>query len=182
MKYPALLVPLAAPISAIDFWLHFGEACNGNALVHLDNKPDVRPPSSLSPPVSHLPLRLLARYPPSWHISARAFAPTPSETCSSENAAAEGSVWGGTSICLTNGGFIAGQYSFVGGKRRGLDGEGMTEGKKECQTRRPDMFVLEDGRKFDITGMDDEKLDELIAMAANGTDVEEALMGFEKVE
>jgi hypothetical protein len=44
------------------------------------------------------------------------------------------------------------------------------------------MFVLEDGRKFDITGMDDEKLDELIAMAANGTDVEEALMGFEKVE
>jgi hypothetical protein len=54
---------------------------------------------------------------------------------------------------------------------------------EECVA--PDAFVLEDGRKFDITGMEPSVLEELVAHGANGTaaaDVPEGYKMFEKRE
>jgi hypothetical protein len=73
--------------------------------------------------------------------------------------------------------YQGGAYTFEFRKR---EVNGLSE---ECVA--PDAFVLEDGRKFDITGMEPSVLEELVAHGANGTaaaDVPEGYKMFEKRE
>lgn len=78
--------------------------------------------------------------------------------------------------CINGGGFGGGGYNFVGRRKRG-DGKeeddergGKGEGEEKCkETQQASVLTMGNGLRYDISGMEEGVLKELVGMAQNGT-------------
>lgn len=76
--------------------------------------------------------------------------------------------------CINGGGFGGGGYNFVGRRKRGdgkeEDDEREGEGEEKCkETQQASVLTMGNGLRYDISGMEEGVLEELVGMAQNGT-------------
>ncbi|KAK4208566.1 hypothetical protein QBC37DRAFT_486734 [Rhypophila decipiens] len=166
MQLPSfVLLGLAATsVSAIDAYYHLGQNCDGNAIVC----------SNLNPGVCCSDGRSLANtigyrgIPTNWVIAARGYGGNQCGDTSTVREVAQNTNF----LCLKNRfgtPLGATRYAFGANSKRRDDfsGSEVTE-SSECQ--KPDQLVLADGvTKYDIAGLDDDVVDELLKLASEGT-------------
>ncbi|KAM7200865.1 hypothetical protein V8F20_005107 [Naviculisporaceae sp. PSN 640] len=169
-----VLFGLVASVSAIDAYYHVGENCDGPSVVC----------SNLNPGVCCTDGRTRADsigyrgIPTNWVIAAKSYG---GSACDSSPAAREVSQ-NTNFLCLrTRFGNTVGatRYDFgANSKRRDdfsvsdnacLPGGGDAETEACTSSQKPDQLVLEDGTKFDIAGLEDNVVDQMIKLAREGT-------------
>ncbi|KAI4594149.1 hypothetical protein KJ359_008691 [Pestalotiopsis sp. 9143b] len=75
--------------------------------------------------------------------------------CKNEKFAAQSE--GRDTICLGGSAYSGGKYAFTQAKRSD-DADAATE---ECNVKRPDLMAFEDGKKYNMTSLDDDLYTEL---------------------
>ena len=150
MHFSKLLFGLVGSASAIDVYFHSADNCNGAAIVCTGLNPDVCCTGN-SPSVAYRGV------PTNWHINAQGFS---NGGCGSPKWLADlnGQNW----VCMvanSRPNYTGSRYWFVSRRRaEGTCSAGCTEQAK------PDTLVLEDGvTKYDIAGLDDDKVEELVS-------------------
>ncbi|KAM7184867.1 hypothetical protein V8F33_012737 [Rhypophila sp. PSN 637] len=167
MQLPSILLlgSLAATsVSAIDAYYHLGQNCDGTSIVC----------SNLNPGVCCSDGRTLANtigyrgIPTNWVIAAKAYGGNQCANPISDRQVSQNTNF----LCLKNRFGVplgATRYDFGANSKRRDDFSGTSEetGSSECQ--KPDQLVLADGvTKFNIAGLEDDVVDELLKLASEG--------------
>ncbi|KAM0237870.1 hypothetical protein ACHAP5_008878 [Fusarium lateritium] len=167
MYFSALLLTLAATASAVDVRAYSNTGCNGGWVGCGGINPGVCCVFSNSASSGRLSVSVNA-IPSSWRIRGEA---NTGGGCT--YLANQQDSNGNTDICMTyssRGDRTGGSYTFVGRKRaddQSCPAEQPGGGKCEASVK-PNTLGLADGTKYDITGLTDEKVEELEKIANTG--------------
>ncbi|CCF32666.1 hypothetical protein CH063_05006 [Colletotrichum higginsianum] len=162
-----LFLGLAATASAIDVRGHYGGTCDGAYVGCANINPNVCCVISGSASSGRTSVSVAA-IPGDWRIRTQAYT---GGGCSSLAGQLDSN--GNTFVCLSyssRGDRTGGQYWFVGRKRaddNSCPAEQPGGGKCEAVAK-PDTLGLADGTEYNITGLSDEKLQELEKIATTG--------------
>ncbi|TLD21233.1 hypothetical protein PspLS_09301 [Pyricularia sp. CBS 133598] len=162
MHFSALIVSFAATVSAIDVRAYSADHCGGGYVVCTNLNPNVCCPFGGSRASVGF-----AAVPRNWRIRGQAYT---GGGCSG-GAGTEDSN-GNDFFCIpyrTRGDRTGGSYWFLN-RKRSIDETcpaEQSEGKCEAVAK-PDAIGLADGTEYNITGLSDDKIDELMAISASG--------------
>ncbi|KAF1846860.1 uncharacterized protein K460DRAFT_392349 [Cucurbitaria berberidis CBS 394.84] len=179
MQYLSIVLGLAAAASAIDVRIHAGSNCDRGAYECLNLTPNrcCYVESGLYGSIGFYGV------PTNWNIECRGHSRSGDNRCGVQKVTENLS--GGTFKCLRGGGFTGAGYGFRGKKRSSEVCDAETSGQTCTEFQKADVIVLEDGKKYLLSGMEESLLDELVQLAMNGTvaaDIPEGFKKFEKAE
>ncbi|KAH9210890.1 hypothetical protein DL95DRAFT_512468 [Leptodontidium sp. 2 PMI_412] len=175
MTFLATLLRLATAASAIDVYFHFDRSdCQGRSAVCTNLNPD----TCCGVPTGSVPSLGFRDIPTNWFLQVRGHEgggcrlTKTLETASFTNFK-----------CLGNGPYTGAGYGFLSRKTvRGTEGVEIQAAEK-CTL--PDLLVLEDESKYSLSGLEEAKIVETLAVvknAADGEALDDAVKGLEKVE
>ncbi|KAK4161492.1 hypothetical protein QBC43DRAFT_357576 [Cladorrhinum sp. PSN259] len=158
MHFTNILLGFVASASAIDVYFHQSSDCSGSAARCTNLNPQICCPGN-SPSVAYRGI------PTNWHLGAQG---NSGGGCSSPKWTAD--IRNTNFYCMTvnNRDNYTGSFYWFASRRREV------EGSKNCTGyAKPDTLILPDGvTEFDIVGLDDEKVQELITLADSGISAE----------
>ncbi|KAF1938938.1 hypothetical protein EJ02DRAFT_514195 [Clathrospora elynae] len=164
MRYSSIILGLAATASALDVRLHYKDNCSGASFECLVLPPDV----------SAFPSHIISPYSPQALVLSLTYVTRTAVTQykgSSPLLASTASRLTGTSTSgATDEGTTRVQSS--SNKKRGTevcDADAEAPEVKCTASQKVDVLVLEDGQKYYIADMEGSVLDDLVALAVNGT-------------
>jgi hypothetical protein len=156
MHFSPLILPLATVASAIDIRFFSGMKCNVGAFRACGN---INPESCCH--IDHKANSVgFFAVPVNWHLVTRSYVDKKGTLCFGDDKANEFNSNGATTVCHGTSGIFPGNYRGAGysfiDKRRATD----TSDKQACV--KPNLLVLEDGKKYKIDELDNDLTEHMV--------------------